>query len=649
MNKKIRSKSIAFKLAVAFIFSAVFQSVLLSALMMAGGVLQQSKENQYQIFSEKVTGRRNSLENEMKNSWTHFDKEADSLRSYFETLLQGDNGDYADRILEEVAPTVLNALQDTNTTGAFLILPNRNMASGEALQALYFKNNSPEGAAQKDSNLYMLVGPWNVAEKMEIATTANWSFRLSLNQDNRDFVYKPYEAALGGGSSEWLGYWSPPFCVNPGDDSVITYSVPLILSDGTVAAIFGVEVSVSYLYHFLPASDLQASNSYGYVIGVRNGEGAIETAVTYGALQKKVIEANAPLDLEVVDENNSICRVLNHSGGNELYGCVSQLGLYYHNTPFEKEQWFLIGLMEKPVLLYFPNKIGRIVISAFLISMVIGFVLAILISQWFTKHAKLIELSELPIGAFEMRSHSSRVLMTSQVPRLLGLTKAQERSFCKDKRKFAEFLQGLSERTAEDENVFLMEYEGQPRWIRLSRKDGSGSIRCILEDVTDEVLQTRALRVERDRDGLTGVGNRFAYEKMIEQYSHELKNGVRPTFVMCDLNDLKSVNDIYGHNKGDEYIKSAAKMLQNAFPKGEIFRIGGDEFVVMIKEEEPDLVQEGIVGLAGAMEAYSASCGFPASIAAGWAVYDPDLDTRLESTLSRADAYMYGKKRQMKR
>lgn len=648
MNKKIKSKSIAFKLAVAFIFSAVLQSVLLSALMMAGGVLEQSKENQYQIFSEKVNGRRNNLENEMKNSWINFDREAEELRSYFEALPYETVSSQTDQILEGAAPAVLDALYNTNTTGAFLILPDRKQASDDSLAALYLKNNSPESSARDKSNLYMLIGPWNVAEKMEIATTANWSFRLALNEENRDFIYKPYEAAHDGGSAKWLGYWSPPFRVNPGDDSVITYSVPLILSDGSVAAIFGVEISVSHLYRYLPANELQAANSCGYLMGVRDKEGGVKAAVTYGALQKQIIGEGAPLDLKLVDENNSIYRVGNHNGKNELYACVSKLGMYYHNTPFEQEEWFLIGLMEKPALLYFPDKIGRIVASAFVLSMVIGFALAILFSQWFTKHAKLIELSELPVGAFEMRSHSSRVFMTSQVPRLLGLTSAQERSFSRDKRKFIEFLKKLPKHEAEAENIFLLEGQEGARWIRISRKDAAGLVRCVLEDVTDEVNRTRALKVERDRDGLTGVGNRFAYEKMLERCSRELGQGVIPTFIMCDLNDLKSVNDIYGHTKGDEYIRAAAGMLCDVFPEGEVFRIGGDEFVVLLRDAEAAEVQEKIERLAEAMKAYSAECGFPASVAAGWAYYDPKLDTRPEGTLSRADADMYGKKRKMK-
>ena len=66
----------------------------------------------------------------------------------------------------------------------------------------------------------------------------------------------------------------------------------------------------------------------------------------------------------------------------------------------------MIGLIERPVLLQFPEKIGRILNYSFLVSIIIGFITAIITSQWFTRHAKLIELSGLPVGVFEIGGQS---------------------------------------------------------------------------------------------------------------------------------------------------------------------------------------------------------------------------------------------------
>lgn len=648
MSKKIKSNSIAFKLAVAFIFAAIFQSILLSSLMVAGGVFEQAEKNQYKIFSEKVIGRKNNLENEMDNVWINFGRDTEKICHYFDSLSESGEEKTSDEILEDLSPMLLNALYRTKTTGAFLILPDQPDTEVDSLAALYLRNNSPERNTRKASNIYMLIGPWNVAEKLNIATTANWTLRLDLTSGNRDFIQKPYEAALAVGPSEWLGYWSPSFSVNPGDEEVITYSLPLFHADGSVAAIFGVEISVNYLYSFLPPSDLQSTDSYGYLIGICSGSGDISPAVTHGALQKRMLKADDYLEIEPVDKENSIYRLLNHNSHNQLYACIERMGMYYHNTPFENEEWFLIALMDESSLLHFPHKIENIFVYSLLISMVIGFVFAIMISQWFTRHAKLIELSELPVGAFEMRSYSSKVLMTSQVPHLLNLTKEQERQFSKDKQKFIAFLESLPLSEFDDENIFLIGSPPDSRWIRISRKDSFNLARCIVEDVSDEVSRKKALLVERDRDGLTGVGNRLAYESRIKNLNRAVKGNDNIAFIMCDLNDLKGVNDHLGHDIGDKYIRTAAEILQKSFPTGEIFRIGGDEFIVLLKDMGPEGIKKGIAAVKSAMDAYSDTCQFPAAIASGFAFYHPDQDVRLESTVSRADAYMYKNKKKMK-
>ena len=71
MNKKVRSDSIAFKLALTFVVSVVIQSLLMTTLLSLGGVIGQSRENAYQIFSEKVKNRAVTIEGEMKNVWTN--------------------------------------------------------------------------------------------------------------------------------------------------------------------------------------------------------------------------------------------------------------------------------------------------------------------------------------------------------------------------------------------------------------------------------------------------------------------------------------------------------------------------------------------------------------------------------------------------
>ncbi|RGY96658.1 diguanylate cyclase [Clostridium sp. AM58-1XD] len=648
MSRKIKSRSIAFRLAMAFIVTAILQSVLLASLMIAGGVLDQTRKNQYKIFAEKVNGRKDNLINEMNYVWTNFERDTEQITRYFDENGYDGAPDQADQVLEDLAPLILDALYHTKTTGAFFILPGEG-ENDDSLPALYFRNMNPDRNYRGEDNIYMHIGPWNVAEKQKVATTANWTLRLKLDDGNRAFYDKPYQAALKEGKSKWLGYWSTPFIVNPQDDEAVTYSVPLFGKDGRILGIFGVEISVDYMYRHLPALELQPQNAYGYIIGIRRGETEpLELAVTHGAMQKRMINQQEPLTLEPVNEENSIFRLKNHNSGRDIYACVNHMGMYYSNTPFANEEWYLIGLIDGPSMLQLPMQIADILNYSLIISLCLGVVIAVFMSRWFTKHSQLMEISGLPAGAFEIKNYSGRVLMTSQVPRLLGLSPEQERKFCKDKKKFLEYLDGLKPYESEKENLFLLEKDGRKWWLKISRKRTDSSIRGVIEDVTDDVLQTEALVVERDKDGLTGVKNRMAFQTMMEHTDLQEAITEKTAFVMCDLNDLKGVNDVYGHEEGDGYIIAAAEAIRRAFGNNELYRTGGDEFVAVVKGWEQNQIDQAIRSMETDMKEYSSHTTYHVAIAAGVAFCDLNQDVRIEGTLSRADADMYRNKKRMK-
>ncbi len=106
-------------------------------------------------------------------------------------------------------------------------------------------------------------------------------------------------------------------------------------------------------------------------------------------------------------------------------------------------------------------------------------------------------------------------------------------------------------------------------------------------DIRDKEEQIGELNIRTYKDSLTGVGNKAAYMKMSEEINQELKTG-DPLFaiVMMDMNDLKQVNDKYGHRAGDQYIIGCCRMLCNAYKHSPVFRVGGDEFVAILKDSD---------------------------------------------------------------
>ena len=150
--------------------------------------------------------------------------------------------------------------------------------------------------------------------------------------------------------------------------------------------------------------------------------------------------------------------------------------------------------------------------------------------------------------------------------------------------------------------------------------------------------QIQLVRSRAYIDGLTGLNNRAAYEEHAARLEDAIRGGTANfAIALFDVNSLKEVNDKYGHKKGDEVIHSAAVALQNTFREGKLYRIGGDEFLVILERSYAVLPQK-LASLQGNLGGFS--------ISAGSAVYDRGTDRDYRSVFNRADMAMYNDKRE---
>ena len=151
-------------------------------------------------------------------------------------------------------------------------------------------------------------------------------------------------------------------------------------------------------------------------------------------------------------------------------------------------------------------------------------------------------------------------------------------------------------------------------------------------------------------DALTSVRNKGAFEEYIGNLQTRLDSGesIEAAACICDCNDLKVINDKYGHDKGDEYIKHACHYICTTFRRSAVFRIGGDEFAIVMMNDDYANRDELIGRFCSEQEAISLTAEDPwdqLHIAIGMAVYDPDKDSTLSDTVKRADELMYENKR----
>ena len=150
------------------------------------------------------------------------------------------------------------------------------------------------------------------------------------------------------------------------------------------------------------------------------------------------------------------------------------------------------------------------------------------------------------------------------------------------------------------------------------------------------------------KDSLTGVGNKHAYENQVKSINKRIADGTEEGFavVVCDLNNLKTVNDTQGHAAGDAYIRKACKSICDTFVHSPVFRTGGDEFVVLLMERD----YEDRDALLKELCKKSSMCkgSGSAMIALGMSVYEKDADDSVAPVFARADVTMYENKRELK-
>lgn len=154
------------------------------------------------------------------------------------------------------------------------------------------------------------------------------------------------------------------------------------------------------------------------------------------------------------------------------------------------------------------------------------------------------------------------------------------------------------------------------------------------------------------RDSMTGVLNRESgLVKLEELIRHTQQNKTTLTLCFVDINNLKMVNDLFGHHEGDELIRTVSQTIENGLrTEDSVARLGGDEFIVIF--DKCDLLKAQVIW-GRILERFSAinlsgEKQFPVGISAGFVQYDPQKHSSIKALLREADEKMYREKRAQK-
>ena len=183
--------------------------------------------------------------------------------------------------------------------------------------------------------------------------------------------------------------------------------------------------------------------------------------------------------------------------------------------------------------------------------------------------------------------------------------------------------------------------------VMSKRKDEIGELTNSFEEMILNLRSEKsAMNALAFQDGLTGVKNKVAQEEKVAELNNKIKNGTaRFAVVMCDVDNLKVINDSQGHMRGDQAIRGACLALCHCFTHSAVYRIGGDEFVAILESKDYDDREALFKRIQ--KENYTDETG-TYKFSVGMATFKQGIDPNYQSVFNRADEHMYEMKKKAK-
>ena len=199
------------------------------------------------------------------------------------------------------------------------------------------------------------------------------------------------------------------------------------------------------------------------------------------------------------------------------------------------------------------------------------------------KMSEALDATDLPIGIFEYNLRMTRVRATSKVAEVLGLTPKEAERLFGSRTGFDLWIRQCFRKPMPGENHIYMLSEEPPRYVEIEKFVKQDSVFGILVDRTEDILKKMDLERELSEDDLTKLSSRRGFFEQVERIFVDPQQMKHAAIVMIDADGLKKVNDTYGHNRGDRYLREIGAVLKDLGAPGQITaRLSGDEFAIFL-------------------------------------------------------------------
>lgn len=620
----------------------IIQTIILIGCLSFSQLFPHINKNAKDIVNQRVLNRSSYLQNEMLNSWSNLNELTEYINDTAENLNQQGIIDYnvlddssanATPLLLKVTDKLISTMRLQRVTGAYIIFNTEDLNSGlNDKPGIYLRDLDPiSKESYANADLLFERAPAEVVKKLNISTDSSWQPRFEFKKSKinyYDFFYTPFQEAFFNTkdfTTTDLGYWGNSYVLNGDDKEVITYSLPLINNNGLVYGVVGIDITLDYLNKLLPSNELFEGEMGSYLLAINHNDNSVIDNVfvngnTYSITCKTTLLKGSPEDYYIEYD------------GKELYGATSYLDIYNTNTPYSDQKWVLIGLVGADHLFAFTNKIIFTLIIIIILILLVGISGSLLASYFISKPIKRLSVE---VEAAKNKPVNFVETNISEIDHLANTMKQLNKNIQDTSMKFSKILKMASVKLAGFEynsltkelfisdnffevlldneidtyhltaKKFIREILKYRKYIisktynpieyilKLTNQDDylfvnfklvvNGKVYMgVIEDITSSILEKKVIEYERDHDALTGLLNRRAFVRLTSDlFNNRIEELKTAALMMLDLDDLKYINDTYGHETGDRYIFSAADTFRKNVPENTIIsRISGDEFFV---------------------------------------------------------------------
>lgn len=695
----------------------LLQAAILLGSLYLSGIFSQVNSNERSILGKQVVNRANYLEIQMTQQWSDIAELAQSINRKTQAaieqgairldLLENDSKE-ASKLIGMICTDMIETMYRNKNSGIYVIFNTSSLDGNvEPKTGFHVRDFDPTvNATTQYSDLLLECAPISTVKAMNISTDTGWDTRYDFGTAYGDYFRKPFmEAYRAMRKLEAVDYACWNSSAQSSLPSGLTYSMPLMLEDGTLYGVLGVELLDDYVSDSLPYDELGFGTDGAYMLALFDkGTNRATLKMVSGKTRLRrgeTIALTPGKDGSYAFEQD----------GKKIVTQMDRLTVYDMYAPFDSETWVLMGATTAQSLYAFSKRVSRMIQLAIALMLIFDAAGSVLIARRLskpieklskevdiarmnengiprlsitgireidhfaeafaglsreaintsTRFLRMLDMASVDIAGCEFDTSKEAdvtpAFATDNFFPLLGVPNGDAGNVTLGQIKMLQSKMTDSilsvEKKGDSTLLHVRSLDGKERYVRLKETQIESRTIVLAEDVTTSTLERLRIERERDYDLLTGLYNRRAFYRFAGRLFDRPDKMKHAAVVMMDLDNLKRTNDTFGHEWGDRYIHEAAVCFLRSIPDGTLCaRVSGDEFnILFCGYDSREAVQRAIDRLVSGVE--NSHFNLPDGQAtrihvSGGIAWYPEDGTELMELIKCADFAMYQMKRNEK-